>query len=393
MNKWWWIVAAVAVGHVGWHIALYNRLNATGIPRRRIKQAEIFLLLSCLTVPLLALWQYWDAVAAALTGNVHFSETPDPLWYYGIVCLLAWPLLGIPWLLTRPIFGFQRIPVIIEREVVDVREKVAAPLAMTQKCRWAARIPANEMFQLAIEEKQLPVRGLPKELDGLRIAHLSDVHLTGHIAADFFKYVIQRTNVWQPDLIVLTGDIIDKPECIAWLPDCFAEANASAGRFFILGNHDTQVEDPTEIRQMMQQIGWQDLGGRIVHHHLRGTTVTLCGNEMPWFPGPENLSPSNPKPPRPLRMALCHSPDQIGWARRHGVELVLAGHTHGGQGRLPVLGPVLSPSRHGSRFASGEFFLTPTTMHVSRGLSGKHLLRLQCPPELALLVLRCPEDQ
>ncbi|MEX0824739.1 MAG: metallophosphoesterase [Pirellulaceae bacterium] len=391
MNKWWWIVAAVVVGHFGLHLTLYNRLNALGLTRCRIKQAEVFLLLSCLMIPPLAAWRFRDILSAAFAGSLNVREVPDLLWYYGSLCLLAWPLLGIAWLATRPIFGFQRISLKSECELVDVAKEVAAPLAMTPKCRWASRIPGNEIFRLAIEEKQLPVWGLPSELDGFRIAHLSDVHLTGHIATDFFAYIVQRTNAWQPDLIALTGDIIDKPECIAWLSDCFADANAPAGCFSILGNHDTQVADPSQIREMMQQIGWQDLGGRTMRHDLRGVPVTLIGNEQPWFPGPANVPDGEPADS--LRIALCHSPDQIGWARRQGIELMLAGHTHGGQGRLPLAGPLLSPSLYGSRFASGEFYLAPTTMHVSRGLSGKHLLRLRCPPELSLLVLRCPPEK
>lgn len=391
MNVWWWIVAAVLVGHFGLHLTAYNRLNAFGLKRRRIKQVEVLLLLSCLVIPPVIAWGYRDLLAAAFAGSLSIGEIPDVLWFYGSLCLLTWPLFGIAWLVTRPLFGFQRIPLKTECESVDVAKEVAAPLAVTPKCRWASRIPGNEIFRLAIEEKQVPVRGLPKGLDGFRIAHLSDIHLTGHIATDFFAYVIQRTNAWQPDLIALTGDIIDKPECIAWLPDCFAEARAPAGCFSILGNHDTQVADPNRIREVMQEIGWQDLGGRAIRLPLRDLPVTLIGNERPWFPGPANRADSHPKDS--LRIALCHSPDQIGWARQQGIELMLAGHTHGGQGRLPLAGPLLSPSLHGSRFASGEFYLAPTTMHVSRGLSGKHLLRLSCPPELALLVLRCAEEQ
>ena len=67
---------------------------------------------------------------------------------------------------------------------------------------------------------------------------------------------------------------------------------------------------------------------------------------------------------------------------------MLAGHTHGGQIRLPLLGPVYSPSRFGCRFASGAFWLEPTLMYVSRGLSGREPIRYLCVPELTKLVLR-----
>jgi len=109
----------------------------------------------------------------------------------------------------------------------------------------------------------------------------------------------------------------------------------------------------------------------------------LIGNEHPWFKRPE-LETDNSE----LRLLLSHSPDQIWWARKHGVTLMLAGHTHGGQGRLPLAGPILGPSLHGSRFASGDFYLPPTTMHVTRGLCGTHLIRINCRPELSLLTLR-----
>ncbi len=89
-----------------------------------------------------------------------------------------------------------------------------------------------------------------------------------------------------------------------------------------------------------------------------------------------------------FRVLLSHSPDQIEWARKHHVGLMLAGHTHGGQGQLPLAGPILSPSWYGSRFASGDFYLAPTTMHVSRGLGGVHLFSVHCPPELSLITLR-----
>ena len=72
---------------------------------------------------------------------------------------------------------------------------------------------------------------------------------------------------------------------------------------------------------------------------------------------------------------------------------MLAGHTHGGQGRLPLIGPVLSPSFHGSRYASGDFYKSPTTMHVSRGLSGTHLIRINCRPQLSLLTLRAIDSE
>jgi predicted MPP superfamily phosphohydrolase len=164
----------------------------------------------------------------------------------------------------------------------------------------------------------------------------------------------------------------------------FRDAEAPDGRFFVLGNHDARMKSPEAIRSSMVSAGWTDLGGKELSISFRNERVTMIGNEAPWFPHTVVPTPTKDQ----FCMMLSHSPDQIRWARQHQVHLMIAGHTHGGQGRLPLIGPVLSPSIYGSRFASGQFYLAPTTMHVTRGLSGTRLMRINCRPELSLLTLR-----
>ena len=89
----------------------------------------------------------------------------------------------------------------------------------------------------------------------------------------------------------------------------------------------------------------------------------------------------------PLRIALAHSPDQLAWAQAGQFDLMLAGHTHGGQIRLPWIGPIFTPSRMGVLHSSGLFNAPPTVLHVTRGVSGLLPLRLNCPPEMAHLRL------
>jgi predicted MPP superfamily phosphohydrolase len=85
---------------------------------------------------------------------------------------------------------------------------------------------------------------------------------------------------------------------------------------------------------------------------------------------------------------LAHSPDQFQWAQENDIDLMLAGHLHGGQVRLPILGAFLAPSIYGVRYAAGVFTAENTTLHVSRGVSSLMPLRFRCPPEIAILVLR-----
>ena len=381
----WGILAAVVVGHFGLSIALYNRINGFGLPRKLIK--GIVLVVFCLTllIPAWVTLHHLPTISeiAFDQTDVGFDRIPRNLLGYASVCLASWIVLGVPWLLWRPIFGLEWATAKRDVEVVDVQAK-SGRLGLTTVCKLQSRIPFNQIFDLAVESIELPVPGLPAALDGYRIAHLSDIHLTGHVHPNFSRYAVERSTLWQPDMMVLTGDIIDHQPCIDWLPEIFAQARARDGCFFVLGNHDTRIVDASQTREAMDRAGWTDLGSRTLKRNLLTVPTLLIGNEYPWFGRPEIASDGNES----FRLLLSHTPDQIGWARQNNVTLMLAGHTHGGQGRLPLLGPILSPSFHGSRYASGDFYKRPTTMHVSRGLSGTHLLRINCRPELSLLTLR-----
>ncbi len=264
------------------------------------------------------------------------------------------------------------------------RRELPVDPARTRRAKRHALYPLNQFLDLSVEEKDLPVQGLPADLDGLKVAHLSDIHLTGQIDPAFHALAAKYAADWHPDVAFVTGDLVDFEPFTIELPTVFQSLQCPLGQYFVLGNHDLRVPNPTATRRTMESIGWIDLGGKSLLQTWRGLPVELLGNEMPWFePYPQPAT----EPPA-LRIALCHTPDQIDWARRNQVHLMLAGHTHGGQGRLPVLGPVLSPSWYGSRYASGEFYLSPTTLHVTRGLSGVHLMRINCPPEVSLLTLR-----
>lgn len=380
----WIVVLAVLMGHLGLHLGIYNRLNASRLSRRHIKQIEKLFVATMLIIPPLAIWLYPQSLGSVLAGRLVVSEIPPVLLVYSLVCLSSGILLGIPWLMWRPIWGLEWVEAPRTIAYYDVEEELDRSLARSAKCQLESRFPFNQIFHLSVEQIRLPVVGLPEELAGYRIAHLSDIHLTGDIEPDYTAFVIAKANEWQPDLFALTGDVIDKQPCIDWLAELFSPAACPDGCYFILGNHDTRVPDPDQTRRQMEAAGWIDLGGRVISTQLHATKVQLIGNEYPWFPRPE-LAPGDPCT---FRMLLSHSPDQLSWARRHNVQLMLAGHTHGGQGRLPLAGPLLSPSWHGSRYASGDFYKPPTTLHVSRGLAGVHLLRLRCPPELSLIELQ-----
>jgi len=400
----WGVVVTSVIGHFGLHLAAFNRINATGLSSRIVKRVSLGLIFSALLVPLWAARTFaTTAGVVPLDGNAHDSLAgwqAFPLGWivYGCICLASTLILGIPWLLARPIFGIGHVRADRQVEVVRLDRLMDPPATLSGRSHWWAKIPGNQMLELAVERIDLPIIGLPTGLDGYRIAQLSDLHFTGHVSPAWTTEAVSRMNDWRPDLVALTGDIIDSPECIDWLAEALGHAEARDGRYFILGNHDVRKVSPEQVREAMRTLGWTDVGGRAVPVLLRreqdtvgsaGVATLILGNEAPWGPAPQldQQAPIEGSEPH-FRLLLSHSPDQFGWARRHGVQLMLAGHTHGGQGRLPLIGPVISPSWHGSRYASGDFYREPTTLHVSRGLSGTHLMRVRCRPELSLLTLR-----
>jgi predicted MPP superfamily phosphohydrolase len=147
---------------------------------------------------------------------------------------------------------------------------------------------------------------------------------------------------------------------------------------------------------MLVDGGLVHLGGRQLETSVRNRPVLLAGDERPWFfPAPDVVGTASAKGPEraPLRILLAHTPDQLPWARAHDVDLMLAGHLHGGQIQLPLVGPIFSPSLTGVQYACGLFYARPTIMHVTRGVSGEFPIRMNCPPEIVRLVLHASEEK
>ena len=250
---------------------------------------------------------------------------------------------------------------------------------------FVARFPLNEQFQLEANTKTLQHPHLPKEWEGLSILHLSDWHFQGTVEQSYFRRVCEVAGEFEVDLVCFTGDLLDRQQLVAWLPDTLGQLRARLGCYFILGNHDW-YQRPDEIRRVFAEMGWVDVASRTTELTLAGRTLEIGGDETPWMGhAPEFSSTAE------FRLLLSHTPDNIKRARRDQVDLMLSGHNHGGQVRLPIIGPVYSPSLHGCKYASGTFWEAPTLMHVSRGLSGNHPFRWHCLPEVTEIVLHPSE--
>lgn len=375
-------------GHVALWVAGFNQLHALPLPCRLIHAIEKAVYLIVAAVPASYVWQAWHTGRLWPPNQGGFATNA---WTgYLVLCGVVAPIVVVRWMIQRLHVADGGALISNHSTFVKVANEVGQPLAHGWRTQLLARFPGNQIFDLQINEKQLQIERLSRNLDGLSIAHLSDLHFTGGIGRLFFEYVCEQVNQMDADLVAITGDLVDKTPCLDWIPETFGRLQGRQGVFFVLGNHDKRVRNVPELRAALTRHELVDLGGRWRIVTVRGEPILLAGNEAPWFrpvPRPEQEPPAPPGPP-PLRVLLSHSPDQLRWSRRNNFDLMLAGHNHGGQIRLPWIGPIVAPSRYGVKYASGLFYEPPTLLHVSRGVAGLHPIRLNCRPEITRLVLR-----
>lgn len=298
-------------------------------------------------------------------------------WVVGLLVLPLMTLLRLA----------RRLPVALlsnHTQTIDVAAKLGYKPVGDGKYNYLARLPGNECFRVDFTEKTFRLPRLPAAWDGLTILHLTDVHFRGTPDRDFHVAVMDFCRDWQPDLLALTGDIVDSMRHYRWVLPLLGRLRWNIAAFAVLGNHDLWYE-PNRTRRRLRKLGIHVLGNGWQQIDVRGEPLLVIGNEEPWFTPAPDLSQCSTAA---FRLCLSHTPDNMPWARQNSVDLMLAGHNHGGQIRLPLVGSILVPSRYSRRYDCGIFHEPPTLLHVSRGLAGQHPLRYNCHPEVSRIILR-----
>ena len=258
---------------------------------------------------------------------------------------------------------------------------------------------ARHWIEVSSRDVFLP--GLPPAFDGFRIAQISDIHMDEFTEAFFVRDVVDRVNSLKPDAVFLTGDFVtaefaSRKFAIGAGWQCAGILNelTCRQRYAVLGNHDVMIgtdevsEALTDNEIIVLRNYYMPLersGGRI---WLAGLADPLQGS-----PDPEATIPASIRnlPLEPI-ILLCHAPDYVdnllAIPAGQAVSLMLCGHTHGGQVRLPLIGPMILP-RMGRKYVEGWFRFGRLQMHVNRGIGTVGLpFRLDCPPEISMLTLR-----
>jgi predicted MPP superfamily phosphohydrolase len=244
-----------------------------------------------------------------------------------------------------------------------------------------------------LRELELEVPGLPPELDGLRVAHLSDFHLgvpsRGRRAIErAVEWVVER----RPDLVCITGDLLTHPRGEPALRSLVERLPQPV--YAVLGNHDLAIaRDPQARRSNLRELG----PARLLRDErelleLRGRSVLIAGlhprlivRRLP------KTDPNALSVPADLRILLCHFPRVLDMLEPGRYDLVLAGHMHDGQIAVPYPGGKLRLAHPTARYARGVYRNEASVLHVSPGLGTTFVpFRFAARPEATELVLRSP---
>jgi predicted MPP superfamily phosphohydrolase len=253
-----------------------------------------------------------------------------------------------------------------------------------------ARHAFAEPFMLTIERHQIFLRRLPRELDGLRIVQLTDIHHSPFTGREQILRAVEIANSLQPDIVALTGDYVShEREYAAPVADMLGRLRARCGVYAILGNHDHWTDAPL-VTDLFRVEGIRMLineGMRFEHPDHPGASFWLGGVDDTMV-GLEDLSLALAGAREDeMKLILAHNPTILRRAARAGVDLVLSGHTHGGQ--ITWRSERNAFGRPRRRLLHGLGRKGETQIYVSRGLGTSVLpVRYACPPEISLLELR-----
>jgi predicted MPP superfamily phosphohydrolase len=252
--------------------------------------------------------------------------------------------------------------------------------------------------RVEVERIDLPLRGLPDPLAGLRIAHITYLHIGMQMRAPLLRELLSRVNALEPDLIVITGDVFDfDPRYIDEGAAELAALSAPLGVFAVLGNHDAYTGSDAVAKALAERAGIRVLRDEWTRVEFEGASLALVGVEDPGRGWNERDSEhdelarlAHETPDGLPRLLLIHRPSWFAQAARLGFPVALAGHTHGGQIALPHPGHHHNVSRLISRWTRGLFRddATGALLYVNRGLGvAGPPVRLNCAREIALLRL------
>jgi uncharacterized protein len=245
--------------------------------------------------------------------------------------------------------------------------------------------------------QKIPLPQLPQAFEGFRIAQLSDIHIGPFMPEEQIRKYVDMANAMKPDLTVLTGDFVTFDARTQYaVVDALSGLKAPFGIFGCLGNHDAWAGVEDSITELFRQRGVRILRGEAVAIRIQNDFINLIGTD---FQSGHRFGPSAavtnllgniaPLIARDrVNILLSHNPDTFDRAAELGVDLSMAGHTHGGQAALEFISPEIAPSRLVTPYVAGWFRKPGGQLYVNRGIGTIGVpIRIGAPPEITIYQL------
>ena len=238
---------------------------------------------------------------------------------------------------------------------------------------------------LTVTEYTIQNSKIPSAFDGFRIAQVSDLH-NAQFGADNEKLLALLADT-KPDMIAITGDLLDSRQTDMEIAICFVQECAKiAPTYYVPGNHEARIPSAyTSLINEMDTVGIRVLENESIALERKGSSITLTGLMDPDFGTTWPYASGDS-----YQILLSHRPELFDWYVRYGFDLVLTGHAHGGQFRLPFIGGLFAPHQGFlPKYTSGVHTQGGTSMVVSRGLGNSAFpLRFNNRPELIVITLK-----
>lgn len=256
-----------------------------------------------------------------------------------------------------------------------------------------------EPTYLEVNRFELPVRGLAASFHGLKVAHLTDFHYGKQIPPGYLEDALARTAAEKPDVIALTGDFIDRgPRHVHTAAKLFRHLKAPLGVYAVLGNHDFSVHNARGVRRhpelhravagALGAEGVKVLRNESVHFDRGGGGgLILAGIDDLWSRESDPAAALAGCCPETPRVVLAHNPQSVEQFGGQRFDLVLSGHTHGGQVNWPGLGRVLL-GKKARRWAAGLYPHAGGHVYVNKGVGFGWRFRFGVRPEVAVFTLK-----
>ncbi len=245
----------------------------------------------------------------------------------------------------------------------------------------------NDVYDLEITHHEIIIPDLPASFDGYRIAFLTDTHVTSFMRRGFYRLCVEETVRRQTDLVLLGGDFVSWQKHIPLMTRVLLDGlEAPDGVYAVLGNHD-YWSDADSVVAAMSAKGVEFIINRSVRLQRGNDVIDLVGIDEIYRGDPDVETAFRQVTGKRPCIAVSHHPDIIDELGGQRVDLLLSGHTHGGQIRLPFLGAIVVPSKHEGLYDAGFHREGDVLLYVSRGLGSVPPVRILCRPELATFTL------